>query len=165
MIPSQLRRILATALGLAISLSACSLLPQAQSDQVTQFITGLANKAQSDLQTAQAVAQVQITDSLGTHAVDPAGAQCAGALLSVQANVNMVLKAGATPQAGPVTVAEVGSLFLPGGPQANAVRDQIISGCAVKVAQVSGAVAGGAVWFQQLAGLFAIAAPLAAMAF
>lgn len=148
--------------GCAVALAGC--ISTTASDPLTSFLTGLANKVTADLQVAVNTASTPVTDVNGTHPVDPAGVTCGQTLLAVQANVNAVLKAANAAGSGAVTAAELGSLMVPGTPQTNAVRDQIVQGCALKVAQVTNAIAGGAVWFSALAQAFQIAAPLAAAA-
>lgn len=130
------------------------------SDPLSSFLAGLSNKATSDLQTAVKVASVQVTDQNGTHAMDPAGVTCGNSLLAVQGQVNAVV--AAAKGGGVVTGAEIASVLLPGTPQTDAIKYQIVSGCSVKVAQATNAIAGGAVWFSALAQAFQIAAPLAA---
>lgn len=150
-----------TIVALCFGLVACST-TGSSTNPLNGFLAGLANKATLDLQTAVKTAGVQVTDTTGTHAVDPAGVTCGNTLIAVQTNVNAVLAAANQPGAGAVTAAEIGSLMLPGTPQTNAIRDMVVQGCALKVAQITNAVAGGAVWFGALSQAFQIVAPLAA---
>lgn len=136
----------------ALVLAGCNLLPASTQTNITNFLTSLANKATADLTVALNVANA-------ANPVDTAGANCAGALIQVQGDVNKVVVAATNAGAGAITAAEVASLFQPGSPQANNERDVIVQGCAVKVAQVSGAIAGTAAWFTALATMFAVAVP------
>lgn len=133
-------------------LAACNLLPGSMQTDITKFLTGLSQKVTTDLTNAQAVANAATP-------VDTAGVDCASALLEVQADVNKVVVASNAAGSGIVTAAEVASLFQPGSLQANTERDKLVKGCSVKVAQVSGAIAGTALWFGSLAGMFAIPIP------
>lgn len=133
-------------------LSACNLLPASVSADLQTFLTGLANKARDDLTVALAVANAATP-------IDKPGVTCASALLDVQNDIANVLKAANVPTAGVFTAAEVASLFQPGSPQANGERDKLVAGCSVKVAQVSGAIAGTVGWFAQLGTMFAIPIP------
>jgi hypothetical protein len=148
--------------GAGALLTACALLPPSTRSDISNFFAGLANKATGDLQAEVATASTPAPNLPG-GVVDQAGAQCGTALLAVQSQINQVLANANVASAGAVTTAEVATLLLPGTPQTNAMRDAIVAGCAVKVAQVTQSVAGGAVWFSQLAALFAIPlAPLGA---
>lgn len=148
-----MRKILAGFVMLALlAIGACNLLPASAQTNITNFLTGLANKQTLDLQTALKVANA-------ASPVDTAGASCASALLVVQTDINTVVAAANVPGAGAFTAAEIASLFQPGSPQANAERDKLVQGCSVKVAQVSGAVAGTTAFFAQLATMFVIPVP------
>ncbi len=129
----------------------CSLLPASAQVNITNFLTGLVNKVTADLQTAAKVAAAATP-------VDQPGVDCANALLEVQSDINKVVQASVG--GGVITGAEVASLFQPGSVQANGERDKLVKGCSVKVAQVSGAIAGTTGWFAQLATMFAIPVPV-----
>lgn len=139
-------------IALCLVLGACNLLPAQQQSDLQHFLAGLSNKITADLIAAENVASAATP-------VDTPGVNCAAALLEVQADVNRVIAAANAPGAGVVTAAEVASLFQPGSPQANGERDKLVQGCGVKIAQVSGAIAGTTAWLAQLATLFAIPIP------
>ena len=57
---------------------------------------------------------------------------------------------------GPIAAAEMASLFQPGSPQFNAVKNAIITACLDKVTQTSQAIAGTTAFFNVIAGQMAL---------
>lgn len=140
-------------IGVVCLVGACNLLPGSAQQDISKFLTGLSNKTTADLQQALTVA---LTPTSAGQPVDPAGVQCVTALLTVKGTLDKILANANVPGAGAITAAEFATIIQPGSPTANAARDAIVQGCALKVAQVNGAIAGTAGWFVALAGMFAI---------
>lgn len=127
------------------AISACVPLPSKQ--DISDFLTKLNNANTQDFLTAEKVALAAVPP-------DTAGYNCAAALLAQKNVVGNVIQAVKGGTIGPITTAEMATLIIPGSPQMNSIRDAIVGGCAVKVAQVSSEIAGTPGWFAQLAVLF-----------
>lgn len=102
----------------------------------------IAATATADLQTVESVAKAATPP-------DTDGYNCAAAAIMVGGEIQAVMTAAGTPQAGVLTTAEIASLFQPGSAQYNAAKQTLTSGCAAKATDVLGAAgvlaAGGVV--------------------
>jgi hypothetical protein len=103
-------------------------------DPLITVLSRLSNTAAADLTTAQNVANAATPK-------DTDGANCAGAALTAQGQVNAVITAAHVPTAGAFTVGELASLFQPGSQQYNLVKQELVSGCAAKAQDVMGPAA------------------------
>jgi hypothetical protein len=117
---------------------------------LAEFLSALANTATQDLKTAANIAGAATPP-------DTNGVTCFQTLQQVQAEVVKVYQAasGSGATVGIFSAAEIASLILPNSPQAQALEQQIISGCSAKVMQVQ------ADWLQLIANgvSLAVAAP------
>lgn len=138
-----------TALSLSL-LGGCAL-PAANSNQLVQALTKLANTATGDLNSAVAVADAATP-------VDADGATCAEGGLTVVSAMQkelMALPAGAT--VGLFTTAEVASLYAPGSAQTNFIVKTIETACIAKLHDVNQAGASLVGVFATLGGVVAAA--------
>lgn len=101
-------------------------------DPLITAISKINNTAIADLQTAEAVAKAATPP-------DADGFNCANAAILVSGQIQTVLKAAGTTNAGVLTTAELASLFQPGSAQYNAVQQELTTGCAAKAQDVLGA--------------------------
>lgn len=108
----------------------------------------IAATATADLQQVEKVASVPNARMPG-GIEDQDGYNCAAAAITVGAQIQAVMAAGAGPGAGIMTTAEIASLFQPGSAQYNQAKQTLTSGCAAKAQDVLGAAgvlaAGGVV--------------------
>jgi hypothetical protein len=157
-----MKRALVVAVAVPLFAIACqSTLSTISSKVVDPLITALSrinNTAIADLQNAQKVA-------LAATPPDADGNQCAGGVITVGTQVNAVLTA-AGKSSGPLTLAELASLFQPGSAQYNAAQQVLVSACAAKAQDVLGAAgvvaAGGVIGALATAnGILPLAAPAA----
>lgn len=120
-----------SALCVALSLSACSTFNAKVADPLITDLSKINATATADLVQAEAVAQAATPPDLD-------GKACAAAAVVVGGQVNAVL-AAAGKSSGPLTLAELASLFQPGSAQYNMVKQELTSGCAAKAQDVLGA--------------------------
>ena len=116
----------------ALSLVACSSVQTNVVNPVLTDISRINNTAIADLTNAQAVAKAATP-------ADMDGYNCATTVIAVAGQINAVVTAAKGPGAGPLSNAELASLFQPGSQQFNAVQQQLTSGCAAKAQDVLGA--------------------------
>lgn len=114
---------------------------------LAEFLSALSNTTTADLQTAENIAAAATPP-------DTNGVQAYQTLLAVQAEIVKVYQA-ANPGGGTIgvfSVAEILSLITPDSAQAQALEQQIISGCAAKALSVE------ANWLQLIANGVTLAA-------
>src|SRR5215469_11301004 len=129
--------------ALVVVLVGCEQLNQRIVDPLLKDLQKINATAQADLGQAKLVA-------LAATPPDQDGANCADAAITVSASINRVFAAATGSTAsGPLTAAELASLFQPGSIQYNTARQTLTSGCAAKAQDVLGAAgvlaAGGVV--------------------
>jgi hypothetical protein len=128
----------------ALPLVACTAFNQNVVDPLITDLSKINATATADLQQAVVVANAATPP-------DQDGANCANAAIGVSADINKVFAAanGGTSASGPLTLAELASLFQPGSIQYDTEKQKLQSGCAGKAADVLGAAgvlaAGGVV--------------------
>lgn len=115
----------------AVSLVACASVNTKVIDPLITAISRLNNTAAADLVVAQNVAKAATPP-------DTDGLNCAVAGAQASAQINAVLAAAGTANAGAITTAELASLFQPGSQQYNAVKQLLVTGCAAKAQDVLG---------------------------
>jgi hypothetical protein len=142
------------AVAFVVLLAGCTL-SSSQASNISSFLAQLGNTTGADLTNAAAIANAATPP-------DAAGLQCVTALQGQQANIQKLVAANNLAKGAVVSATEVSSLLIPGSAQMNAARDALVQGCGVKMAQVTGEIAGTSGWFTQLALLMQLA-PAAAM--
>lgn len=128
--------------ALLSGVAACSTFDTKVVDPLITDLSKINNTAVADLQNVEAVAKAATPP-------DTDGLNCAAAAITVSGQINAVLAAANTPNAGVLTTAELASLFQPGSAQYDAAKQTLTSGCAAKAQDVLGAAgvlaAGGVV--------------------
>lgn len=119
------------------ALAACAPLSSFNQEVVDPLITVLDKvnaTAVTDLQGAEKAAQAATP-------TDTDGFNCAAAAIVVLGEVTaeFAVVSGAKSAPGPLTLAEMASLFQPGSAQYNAAKQTLTSGCAAKAQDVLGA--------------------------
>jgi len=123
--------LLAAVCTLSLGLAGCASFNGKVVDPLITDLSKINNTAIGDLQQAEAVAQAASPPDLD-------GKNCAAATIQVGGQINVVL-AAAGKASGPLTLAELASLFQPGSAQYNLVQQELTSGCAAKAQDVLGA--------------------------
>lgn len=125
-----------------LALGACTAVNTQVVDPLITDLSRINNTGIADLEQVEAVAQAATPP-------DTDGKNCAAAAITVGQEIDQVLTAAQGTNSGPLTLAELASLFQPGSIQYDQANQTLTSGCAAKAQDVLGAAgvlaAGGVV--------------------